>query len=159
MHSGQSIEYSFPSKLLGREMALATKKAKRVLLCVERFVLVNNWKLTCNFLSFYKFWIFWINKLLWCFLSLLPAHRQPLKRNFKYRIQLIGYVSPPWACFFQTVSFTETEPLRKPPSTAASRHTQVLVIVGGPITSHTTPIKECECCLWLFLLHASQLSV
>lgn len=42
MHSGQSIEYSFPSKLLGREMALATEKVKRVLLCIERFVLVNN---------------------------------------------------------------------------------------------------------------------
>lgn len=144
---------------LGKEVALAAEKVKHVLLCLERFVLVNNWKLTHTFLSFYRFCIFYINEWLWCFLSLLPAHPVPLKRNFRYRIRLIGDVSPVWACFFLTVSFIETKPLRKPPSTAASRHAQVLVIVGGPITPHTTPIKEFECCLWLFLLHASQLSL
>lgn len=159
MHSGQNTEYSFPSKQLGKEVALAAEKVKHVLLCLERFVLVSNWKLTHTFLSFYRFCIFYINEWLWCFLSLLPAHPVPLKRNFRYRIRLIGDVSPVWACFFLTVSFIETKHLRKPPSTAASRHAQVLVIVGGPITPHTTPIKEFECCLWLFLLHASQLSL
>lgn len=42
MHSGQNIEYSFPSQQAGKEMALATKKVKHVLLCFERFILVNN---------------------------------------------------------------------------------------------------------------------
>lgn len=41
MCSGQNIEYSFPSKQLGREMALAKRKVKYVLLCFERFVLVK----------------------------------------------------------------------------------------------------------------------
>lgn len=38
----KNIEHSFPSKQLGKEMALAIKKVKQVLLYFERFFLVNS---------------------------------------------------------------------------------------------------------------------